>query len=114
MCHPFTLLDVIDLKMKYFLEDDLDQKTELVIWGAGKKGKLISKILIEKGIPFRWICNNENKIGVDIYGKILESPSIFENISTYQIIIAVAQENAQAQILKNLEKIQNAQPYFFC
>ena len=61
----------IPLKLDYFLELDFNPKKTLVVWGAGNKGKFIAKSLIEKNMPFEWVCDNPKKIGKDIYGKIL-------------------------------------------
>ena len=38
----------LDLKIKYFLELHYNHNSELVVWGAGKKGKLLAKKLSEK------------------------------------------------------------------
>ena len=59
------------IKVHYFLKLEMDKTRPLVIWGAGRKGKLIARQLIEYKIDFQWVCNNERKIGRDIYGQIL-------------------------------------------
>lgn len=51
----------LDLKLKYFLELDYNANKTLTIWGAGLKGKKTAKTLIEKNIPFHWICDNPKK-----------------------------------------------------
>jgi len=106
-----------DLKVKYFLELDYDQKQTLVLWGAGKKGKHLAKILIQKNIPFRWITDNAKKIGKDIYGILLESSAILEQQHTFQIIIAIAASDAELQIQQTLntyQLIKNKDFFSFC
>ena len=50
----------IDLKLRYFLELHYDNTRPLAIWGAGNKGKYIAKLLVDKNIPFEWICELVN------------------------------------------------------
>jgi glycosyltransferase involved in cell wall biosynthesis len=96
----------IPLKLKYFLELDYKPEKTLVVWGAGKKGKAIAKILNEKQIPFAWICDNPNKIGRDIYGEILKPFNALEHIKNPQSIITVANKTDQTEILDYLNKLQ--------
>lgn len=107
----------IPLKLNYFLELDYNPNKTLVVWGAGNKGKNIAKYLIEKEIPFEWICDNPNKIGHDIYGKILQPISFLEEVENTQSIITVANKTAQVEILEyliDLEKKTLEDYVFFC
>lgn len=107
----------LDLKLNYFLELDYDQYKTLVIWGAGAKGKKIAGSLLQKEIPFEWICDNPKKIGRDIYGKILKPFNYLETIENPQSIITVANKISQKEI-KNFVKNLNMKPIidyiFFC
>jgi glycosyltransferase involved in cell wall biosynthesis len=96
----------IPLKLDYFLELDFNPEKTLVVWGAGKKGKTIARLLNEKQIPFEWICDNPNKIGRDIYGNMLQPFSILAHIKSPQSIITVANKKAQLDILKHLNTLQ--------
>ena len=58
----------IPLKIKYLLNSEVKKNENLVIWGAGKKGKKIVQLLIKKNTSFSWITENENKIDKNIYG----------------------------------------------
>lgn len=107
----------IDLKLRYFLELDYNPNKTLVIWGAGNKGKTIAKKLIEKAIDFEWICDNPNKIGRDIYGKILQPFNHLENTKNSQSIITVANKTAQKDIKTYLDNLnlKSIDDYvFFC
>ena len=73
----------IPLKLDYFLELDFNPKKTLVVWGAGNKGKFIAKSLIEKNMPFEWVCDNPKKIGKDIYGKELKAFQALTKIKSY-------------------------------
>lgn len=107
----------IDLKLHYFLELDYNPSKKLVIWGAGNKGKVIAKTLIKKEVPFEWICDNPNKIGRDIYGKILQPFRFLKTIENPQSIITVANKTAQKEIrtyLKSIQMINKKDYFFFC
>ncbi|OEJ98740.1 glycosyl transferase family 2 [Flavivirga aquatica] len=88
----------IDLKLHYFITLNFNKSKTLVVWGAGNKGKTIAKTLIEKNINFEWICDNPNKIGRDIYGKILKPFNSLKEIKNPQSIITVANKNSQQEI----------------
>ena len=61
-------LSYLPLKIHYFLSLHHDIDKSLVLLGAGKKGKLVAKELLQRNIEFTWQTNNEKKIGKDIYG----------------------------------------------
>ena len=107
----------IQIKVHYLLKLHYDNKRPLVVWGAGKKGKAIAKELLAANVPFRWLCNNPEKIGKDIYGHRLESTESLGDISDRQLIIAVAAKADQADITGWLQ-VRNLQPlqdyFFFC
>lgn len=107
----------LDIKVHYFLELDYDKNRPLVIWGAGNKGKTVAKLLIEKEIPFYWICDNQKKIGKDIYGQELLNFEYLEQLNQPQSIITVANEDEQKDI-RNYFKKQNmlsmTDYFFFC
>lgn len=107
----------IALKLHYFLELDYIKEKQLTIWGAGTKGKVLAKALIQKGISFHWICDNPNKIGRDIYGQILKPFNFLESVKNPQSIITVANADAQEYIKSYLAQ-QQMQPmvdyFFFC
>ena len=107
----------IPLKLDYFLELDFNPKKILVVWGAGNKGKFIAKSLIEKNMPFEWVCDNPKKIGKDIYGKILRPFNYLETIQNTQSIITVANKKDQKEIryyLDNLNMKSIEDYVFFC
>lgn len=106
----------LELKLYYFLQLEMKKNRPLVVWGAGKKGKVIAQYLIEKKVDFHWVCENDRKIGVNIYDKILEAPSLIPHLNGPQIIIAVAGEK-QNDILSFLKKytLEKGRDYFlFC
>jgi len=107
----------LDLKCHYFVKLGLSQKKNLVLWGAGKKGKAIASHLNEYKVKFRWLSNNEKKIGKDIYGRVLESQSEIRSIENPLVVIAVANQQEQAEIRNILEDLGlewGFQFLFFC
>lgn len=113
----YALNHFIDLKLMHFLEIDYNSDKNLVIWGAGHKGKLIAKTLVEKNIPFTWICDNPNKIGKAIYGVTLQPFMNLASVKNSQSIVTVANKIAQKEIHKYMATIKK-QPVidyiFFC
>jgi len=108
---------LLGIKLHYFLKLDYNSSRPLILWGAGDKGKTITKTLIEKKIPFHWICDNQKKIGRDIYGKELKPFRFLKQVKNPQSIITVANAEAQKQIrnyLKKLELQSMTDYFFFC
>lgn len=94
----------LDLKLHYFLKLDHQVKRPLVLWGAGKKGKLLAQQLIQHDAPFHWICNNKNKIGKSVYGQILKDIPAILDLEYPQTIVAVAGDTTQQEIAIFMQK----------
>ena len=103
-----------DLKLPYFLELDYDKNRPLVIWGAGKKGKILVKKLIDKNIDFHWVSNNEKKNGKMIYDTQVEHFEKLEFLKNPQVIVSVASPEGQVEILDFFKNRKNWDYYFFC
>lgn len=116
--HPhYADSSFIELKVNSFLELDYDSKRNLVLWGAGSKGKFTADLLLKKEIPFTWICDNPKKIGKDIYGKIMHPFTKLNEIENAQSIITVANPDAQEEIktyYKDRDLIAMKDYFFFC
>lgn len=95
-----------DLKLPYFLEIDRQEQTPLVLWGAGKKGKKLAKMLYTKGVPFQWVCNNPNKWGIELWGTKMNRFQHIETLVEPQIIIAVGAPDGQLEIKEYLQRLQ--------
>lgn len=107
----------LDIKLHYFLKLDHDNSRPLTVWGAGFKGKSIAKSLVKNKIPFHWICDNEKKIGKDIYGVKLQAFKNLQHIKNPQTIVTVANADAQKEItsyFKNLKMKPMTDYFFFC
>lgn len=107
----------IAIKTHYFLKLDYHSEKKLVLWGAGRKGKALAQILLEKKIPFYWICDNPKKIGKHIYNQEMLSFKALDNIENAQSIITVANPTAQIAIKKHFQtkgKLANKDYFFFC
>jgi len=102
------------LKVKHFKEQDYDSSKSLILWGAGSKGKNIAAALLEKDLPFDWICNNPKKIGKEIYGTLLESLDLMAAKSNAQVIIAVSSPNDIEAINSIIEANGQHQYFRFC
>jgi len=107
----------LDLKMDYFLKLHHDSDRELVVWGAGNKGKLITKRIQAEGIKPRWVCDNHNKIGHQVYDIEIEHYQQIEKIEAPQVIVSIANPAEQAGVVEILEKrsLKPLEDYFlFC
>jgi len=105
----------LELKCKYFIE--LEHQEELILWGAGKKAKIIAKILLSNSINFHWVTNNLKKVDHIVYGVSIKAQYEIEKFPRANIIIAVANEEAQTEIRDFLAQSSNSNPeqhYFFC
>jgi glycosyltransferase involved in cell wall biosynthesis len=104
----------LPLKVHYFLELHRDRTKTAVLWGAGKKGKLVAKELLERNVAFTWITNNEKKIGKDIYGVVLKSDNV-QDFSGVQVIVALSspEEKVEVQTRLSDERLVNNQDYFW-
>lgn len=102
-------LTFIPLKVTCFLKIDRDYEKQLVLWGAGTKGKLIAKELINQGVDFKWTTNNPKKIGKDIYNKILVDSTAFDQENS-QVIIGIS---SPIEIDDLLTKYQRMEGYRF-
>ncbi len=105
----------LDIKLYYFLKLDFDKARPLVVWGAGFKGKTIAKKLIDKNIPFTWLCDNPNKINKKIYGQSMQHFSALQSLKHPQSIVTVANSNSQSEIRSYLGKLgqKSMNDYFF-
>lgn len=79
----------LPLKLHYFNQLEWDPDRPLLLWGGGQAGKAVAKNWVESGISFRWVTNNANKIGHNIYGVILESVDTLDAICDSMIVTAV-------------------------
>ena len=96
----------ISLKIDYLQKIYPLNKKELVIWGAGNKGKLAAIKMLEKRIDFKWVTKNPKKTGKNIYGKIIEDIGIIKKLQNPLVIILVAQLGAKETITDFLESIK--------
>lgn len=105
----------LELKLNWFLKIDHDPEKTLVVWGAAKKGKELAKGLLEAKVDFRWMCNNPNRIGKEIYGQRILGEQTVLDLKNPQIIIAVANKDDQHRITDQLASLglRSGESFFF-
>jgi glycosyltransferase involved in cell wall biosynthesis len=103
----------IELKVARFIEIDRDEKVPLILLGAGKKGKLIARQLKQFNCPFMWFTNNPNKIGVDIYGIVLDDWNDLSDVGPSQLINAVSAPSDFPEIQSMLDQFCDCTTYSF-
>ena len=106
-----------ELKLKYLFEIEKLNAKNLVVWGAGKKGKILSSHLRERNKEHRWVCNNPNKIGHFIERIKLEDYNAISNIKNACVIITVSGHEDRSEIITFLESnglVKNESYFLFC
>lgn len=104
----------LNMKIEYFLKCDLDHSKPLILWGAGKKGKLLARLLIDSNIEFHWITNNEQKLKVPIYNKQLIHQNNLDQFKNARIILAIAQKDALTDLEEMTKGLESVQIFKFC
>lgn len=111
----YAVNSFLHLKISYFLKLNYNSDKKLVVWGAGKKGKVIARLLIENDIQFEWVCNNPNKIGISLLGKTWrDSKNWFKKSENYQCICIVSKPQDQELIKKQITLHTNIESFWFC
>ncbi|MBT8327161.1 MAG: glycosyltransferase [Bacteroidia bacterium] len=100
------------IKVHYFLQIDRNTKP-LLLWGAGRKGKLIAKLLIAQNEKFTWITNNQNKIGLSIYGIRMHGEDEI-NLTEFQTILAISSPRDKKGVIEKLKKQNYSDFFWFC
>ncbi|WP_424962585.1 glycosyltransferase family 2 protein [Ekhidna sp.] len=93
-----------DLKLKYFYQIDRDRDRPLVLWGAGRNGKDLAKLLLEEEDTFHWVCDNKRKVGKDVYGITIQHQDSIPDFDHPQILIVVTSPEEKVEIRKQLTK----------
>ncbi len=91
-----------ELKTKYFYKMDRDRSRPLVLWGAGTNGKDLAKLLMDEEETFRWVCDNQRKIGKHVYTIKMEDYAVIPEVENPQIIIAVTSPDEKEKIKEQL------------
>ncbi len=102
------------LKVPHFIDQDYNPERQLILWGAGKKGKQIAKLLHEEAVPFLWICDNPNKIGQIIYDMQLHDQSILRQRRNLQVIVAISSVDGKHEVKDVMREYGQHQYYRFC
>jgi glycosyltransferase involved in cell wall biosynthesis len=99
------------LKVYHFIEQDRQEDMPLMLWGAGKKGKLLAKLFLERDQDFTWVCNNKNKIGHAIYGVTLKGINTLKTAEPAQVVVAVSTFYKGQDIIRIFSQ-ENQHTYF--
>lgn len=91
-----------EMKVRYFYQIDRDRERPLVLWGAGKNGKDLAKLLLEEENGFHWVCNNQRKVGKDVYGIQIEHQDSVPDVGKAQILVVVTSPEERASIQSQL------------
>ena len=104
------------MKLRYFFELDRDHGRPLVLWGAGRNGKDLAKLMLAQDQAFHWVCDNPKKIGLDVYDIRMHGVNSILDLESPQIVVAVASPEGQDEILSwfdQADKRPGADYWFF-
>ncbi|GAA4107965.1 glycosyltransferase [Aquimarina addita] len=87
-----------DLKLRFFYELDRDRSRPLVLWGAGRNGKHMAKLLQSYDDTFHWVCDNQKKIGKDIYDVRIQHCNDIPMLDHPQIMVVVSSPDGKIEI----------------
>jgi glycosyltransferase involved in cell wall biosynthesis len=90
------------MKLHYFLKIDREDHRPLVLWGAGRNGKDLAKLLRSAGQSFSWVSDSTNKIGHSIYDVEVMAPTAIATMTQPQILIAVSSPSGKEEIKQAL------------
>jgi glycosyltransferase involved in cell wall biosynthesis len=93
-----------DMKLRFFYEIDRDDSRPLVLWGAGRNGKDMAKLLQSYNDTFHWVCDNEKKIGKDIYDVRLQHFNEVTDLQNPQIMVVVSSPDGKKEIQAVFDK----------
>ena len=100
------------MKVRRFLELDRIDDLQLILYGAGPKGKKLARELIKRGVDFCWVSGNPKKIGLDIYGKRIGHEELVKNNKNCQILVAISSPAMKKEVEENLQHSEGL--YYFC
>jgi glycosyltransferase involved in cell wall biosynthesis len=103
------------LKVRYFLRLDRDEKRPLLLWGAGRNGKDMAKLLLANGQTWHWFTDNQRKIGEEIYGIRMEDEEKIPDYPNGQIMIVISARGQRQRIIDKLARWRKMpqQDYWF-
>ncbi|MEQ9230656.1 MAG: glycosyltransferase family 2 protein [Cyclobacteriaceae bacterium] len=93
-----------EMKLRYFYQIDRDKARPLVVWGAGRNGKDLVKLLANYETGIKWICDNDRKVGKDVYGIRMQHCDEIPNMDNPQIIVVVTSPAEKLGIRKFLKE----------
>ncbi len=92
------------MKVKYFYQIDRRRERPLVLWGAGRNGKDLAKLLLEEEDTLHWVCDNERKIGKDVYGIKMQHFNDIPSLEKPQILVVVTSPDDKIVIRNQLDQ----------
>lgn len=107
----YSVENFLRAKAKYLCEGPLAHSEGLIIWGAGKTGRRLSKHLIRQGYtPSFFVDITPKKIGSSLYGVPIISPddllSDWNKLASPVLLVAVASRGAREKIRKKLQSFK--------
>jgi glycosyltransferase involved in cell wall biosynthesis len=94
-----------ELKVDWFLRVDRDFSRPLCLWGAGKRGKEVARLLLERGAIFQWITDNPKKQGKKIYRVPVEAFRRVKGIQQAQWCLVISRDDEREQVRNRLTQM---------
>lgn len=100
------------LKLSWFFRLEKNEQRTLALFGAGTKGKIVARYLIDNNIPFRWYDLKAEKYGAGIFGQQIHSPES-ANESKAILCIYPEQTNLLEEFLTRKNYIIGENAWYF-
>lgn len=104
-----------EIKTHYFFKIHRKKDKQLVVIGAGNRGKKLAMHLAELNVSFHWVDHNPKKIGKHIYDILIHSFEHLETFEDKQFIVTVSNKEVKQKLYKVFSQsgLQEMKDFFF-
>lgn len=104
-----------EIKTHYFLKLHRKKEKQLVVIGAGNRGKKLAKHLAELNEAFLWLDHNPKKIGKHIYDILIHSFEQLKDFEDKQFIVTISNEEVKQNLFSvfNQSGLKETEDFFF-
>lgn len=104
-----------EIKTYYFLKLHREKNKQLVVIGAGNRGKRLAIHLSDLNESFHWLDHNPKKIGKHIYDILIQSFEHLESFENKQFIVTISNREVKRKLYNvfNHSGLREMKDFFF-
>ena len=104
-----------EIKTHYFLKLHRKKNRQLVVIGAGNRGKKLAMHLVDLNESFHWLDHNPKKIGKHIYDILIHSFEQLKSFEDKQFLVTVSNEEVKQKLHKvfNQSGLKETEDFIF-